>query len=305
MKTYLTTAVTILAVLMLSSGGLLVTHAATPQSTSLDLGIGGVVQNVGSQHYLIHQQGPAYVDGVPTSLTYNLNANVKGVSVSGTANFDSGNGVSGHAQIVSMIPAACFPIDNPYAPCDLALTSYTSAIPAFFVGVTSQGVSILFESPYMNPFGAPIFFGATDGSLAVVTGYSQGTIDWQNAVVQGAIFNLADGTVIGAFTQAAQEHEDLVAGTSTDHGSLSMSVNGVTYSGNYQGSSIIPPAAPGSDCSASLQLPPGTCTLTGFLSTGNFNLNNHGSKLTGTYNIDWGTPAVVPTGTATATLTTH
>ena len=303
MKTYLTTAVTILAVLMLSSGGLLVTHAAAPPSQTLNLSIAGVVQNVGSQHYLIHQQGPAYVDEALTTLTYNLNANVKGVSVSGTADFKSGNGVSGHAQIVGMVPAACFPIDNPLQPCDLALTSYTSAIPAFFVGVTSQGTIIYFESPYMNPFGAPIVIAGNDGTL-VVTPYSQGTIDWQNATVQGAIYNAA-GSQIGYFTQAAQEHEDLVAGTSTDHGTLSMSLDSGTFTGNYQGSSVIPPAAPGSDCSASLNLPLGTCTLTGFISTGNFNLNNHGSKLSGTYNIDWGTPAVVPTGTATVTLTTH
>lgn len=100
MKTYFTMAVTILTVLLLSSGGLLVTHAATPAGSgksttqTLTLTALGGVANAGIQNYVIGQNGAieyAIVDGsvVVGDLTYSLSAQQNGMSTSGSANFHS------------------------------------------------------------------------------------------------------------------------------------------------------------------------------------------------------------------------
>ena len=128
------TAVTAFAVLMLASGGLLVTHAATPQdwsngnqnsnnSQALSMAIQGGTISLGDQRYTIAQNGPAVlavVDGFPLSsprLTYSLYAYQSGLQTSGSASFQlTGTNVtgetvtvSGSAQISGSMAAYCLP----------------------------------------------------------------------------------------------------------------------------------------------------------------------------------------------------
>lgn len=158
MKSYFITAATILATLLLSSGGLLVTHAAVPPSTNdfgqnnlssqlLTMSITGGVANAGNQRYYIHQDGSALaavVAGDPlvtNHLSYTLYANQQGLSTSGKASFElTGTGASGTNYTVrgsiplsGSIVGACLPSFSAVscAPGD------TSEVPAAFTGMGS------------------------------------------------------------------------------------------------------------------------------------------------------------------------
>jgi hypothetical protein len=54
---------------------------------------------------------------------------------------------------------------------------------------TMQGVPMLFESAYMNPFGGPIVFGTADnfGTLLVITPYNTGLIFWKGVLTESYI----------------------------------------------------------------------------------------------------------------------
>ncbi|MHB1868824.1 MAG: hypothetical protein ACYCPP_07755, partial [Nitrososphaerales archaeon] len=352
MKSFVTMAVAVLAVLLLSSGGLLVTHAQTPSSASdrgqggssqaLSLTATGGVLSAGNQHYLIVQHGQtleAVVNGDPlvtSHLTYVLNAQQNGLTTSGRAVFtltgQDATGatitVTGIVQISGNIPAVCLPSFTSPVACS---SPDTSEVPALFVGaasmqVTTQAASssdngngngngngdnvrtqdqgnhnapvtavvpMYLESAYMNPFGAPIGIASFDPStglptttLVIVTTYTKATIDWSNvqdlAALSGTLGSVA---VTGTFSQVAQEHEDLVAGTAQDQGSLTfsgMSVPSLDATGTYTGTSTIP-TSPSFDCSAQLGFP---CTVTGFQSSGDFNMNSQGPnsvQIAGTY----------------------
>ncbi|MGH2638048.1 MAG: hypothetical protein ACRDF4_01980, partial [Rhabdochlamydiaceae bacterium] len=168
MKTTFTVAVTLLAVFLLSGGNLAVTNAATPPagvsshvsetSQQLSLNIQGGVVSAGNQHYKLGQEGQALeavVGGyqlIPSSthLEYNLNAQVNGMSTTGSGRFTltgqnaTGSNVRmhGNVQIVDSVPAVCFPsfsMSGTCAPTD------TSQVPAAFVGIAS--VEISWSSP--------------------------------------------------------------------------------------------------------------------------------------------------------------
>ena len=183
MKTTITVAVTLLAVfLLLSSGGLVATYAATPgtahsdrgsdgpsASQALSLQIGGAVINAGIQRYSIQQTGKvvsATVAGFtvdptqPVLLQYRLEATIDGTSASGNANFRltaalaDGSGtlyVSGKARIVSTVAAVCLPnYDTPNTDGSCP-TGDTSEVPAFFVGIATVQVAVTTPSSHNAP----------------------------------------------------------------------------------------------------------------------------------------------------------
>lgn len=257
--------------------------------------------------------------------------------------------------------------------CSSAATC-NSFIPAFFAAAGSVQVTVsagpgaphsppssfqaemLLESPYLNPWGAPILItsadclesGGASCAIALAATYKVGTIDWSGSQVagmmQGSLVSGGSVTpVSGTLTLTTNEHEDLVAGTTTDTGTMTflgfasgVSATPLTLSGPYHGTSLIPsPAAPSNspanqacalevatfgtpcamDCSSMFGLPvTGVCTVTGFQSTGQFDLQSQPLppvkgqphqphfSLTGTYSTTWSVPAIgfvsmVPSGT--------
>jgi len=336
---------------------------ASTSTQALAINTGGTVLTAGDQKYVVHggslvkgtilgktllaSASPTFVtdDATPLTLNYNLQADVSGLSASGSAQFQmSGktvNGmkvvVQGQAQIVGMqsqsLPIGC-------------TTTCTSGIPVFFVGVATTDITIgwsptqhntstmLFESPYFNPWGNPIMIVSTDGAIVIATTYDKATLDWKGTTVSGTIQgSLGSYPVQGTMSLTSNEHEDFVTGVTTyDNGTMSftnMSPRSLNVQGPYQGTSTIP--KPGSfacaavqwlystpctqDCSAyfgSLGLPviPGTCTQTGFQSLGKFSLQGQGTSdggtqttVTGSYSTTWSSPALGFLSAAYATVT--
>jgi len=215
--------------------------------------------------------------------------------------------VNGYTRISSMIPAVEIPLG--------CTTTCNSDIPFLFVGYGPVNVGVgndpqpqlenmSFESPYINPFGAPIIFASDDGSILIVTTYSHGTIQW-NGVKLGGTINGKLGTtkVIGKFNLTSTESEDLVAGTAQDSGTMSfsnMSPSSLNARGAYSGSSVIPTLG-AINCS-NTTLIPGTCSETGFNSKGTFSLNGNQVSINGKYTTTWSIPAFAFSSTATATV---
>jgi hypothetical protein len=194
---------------------------------------------------------------------------------------------------------------------------------------------MLFESPYFSPWGGPLMIVSTDGSIVIATTYDKATLDWKGASVSGTIRgSMGTSPVQGTMTLSSNEHEDFVSGTTAyDNGTMSftnMSPRSLNVQGTYQGTSVIP--KPGSfecgltqtltstactqDCSAyfgSLGLPviPGTCTQTGFQSTGQFSLLGQRTSdgvirtttVSGSYSTTWSSPALGFVSIAAATVT--
>ena len=95
------------------------------------------------------------------------------------------------------------------------------------------------------------------------------------------------------------ELENLVTGSAIDAGTISfssMTPSSLDAKGFYVGSSTIPTTGT-SDCSASTGIP-GTCTETGFQSTGHFTM----SGISGSYNTTWGVPALGFSSAVNATV---
>ena len=366
----------LLAILLLSSGGIVAVnadgnyHRGPPpghNSQTLSLSLAGLVVSAGSQHYIIDQHGSpiaatfggtlanyAFDPSQPINLDYHLNAFVSGLTANGYANFDlrgtlAGSSdivdISGNAQIVGMVAAECLPHYD-VSSTGTCGSGDTSAVPAFFVGAstitvttmsysmqryhdysrsdysqstTLHGVPMLFESAYMNPFGAPIVFGTADSfsTLLVITTYKHAMIDWNNVVVSGMLGGTLGTTpVSGAFTEISQEHENLVTGNAMDRGTMSFSqvtnmssgaaISSLDVSGNYHGTSSTP-TSPALDCSSSILGAPSSvlgfsvCTEYGFQSNGSFHLSSHAGDqhehyedatlVRGTYSTTWGIPA--------------
>ena len=248
MKT-LSIAITIIAVILLSSSGLLVSHAATPSSAqspsynnssqSLSLNLQGVITSAGSQSWSV--SGGSLVgaqigaEAVPPGATlhYSMNANDRGMSSSGSFRVSlTGTGVDGQSvsftangQIVGMIPSICFPgYDSPNV-AGVCPSSDQTAIAAFFeapvtatetigtVTTTAQLV-LLVESPIMNPFGAPIVIASTDGSVSIVATYQRATATWSNVELAAALsgtFNNKPAS--GTLSQVSNAVENFVTGT--------------------------------------------------------------------------------------------
>ncbi len=336
-------ALTMLAFLSLSSGGLIVSHAAYPATQPISLNIAGGVVSAGDQQYSL-QQGGEIVAGViqgnnvvaaSSNFEYHYNAQVYGLSaigyvyfnLQGTVSGGTYNGwtvdYSGSAQINGAVPAVCLPS---YSVTGVCATTDTSMVPAFFLGVvntqltfsspgtnsvtTQSEVPMMFESAYLNPFGAPVVLTSIDGSIVIITTYSQATINWSNVIESGTISgNLGSTSVNGQFSEISQEQENLVTGTAQDQGQMTfsgMNLASLDSSGTYSGSSTIPTAG-SYDISAAIGFPPGSgvATATGFQSIGTFDLRSQSSTLTGSYSISWGVPAFEFEGSATAWLSTR
>ena len=254
MKT-LTAAITLLAVVLLSSSGLLVTHATTPSSIQssgkhssqqLSLGIQGVISSAGNQRWSLSggtlygaQFGPEQVPPGAT-IHYNMDASSNGLSATGnfrlslTGTTTDGQSISFNAngQIVGMIPSICFPS---YASPDAngnCPTTDTSAIPGFFVAMvsttetlgsttTTGQATLLIESPILNPWGAPIAISSTDGSINVIAGYQSGTATWSNVQLVGTVSGTLNGqTASGSFSQVANARENFVTGNEQEFGTV-------------------------------------------------------------------------------------
>jgi hypothetical protein len=340
MKT-LSTAITILAVILLSSSGLLISHAATTSSAqtpsynnssqSLSLNLQGVITSAGHQSWsvsggsLVGAQIGSEVVPPGATLQYSMNANDKGMSSSGSFMVSlTGTGIDGQSvsftasgQIVGMIPSICFPgYDSPNAAGVCPSTDQT-AIPAFFeapvvatetIGTTTTTAQLvlLIESPIMSPWGAPIVITSTDGSVSIVTTYQSATATWSNvklAATLSGTFNNQPAS--GTLYQVSNAVENFVTGTEYEWGTVAfqnMSPSSLNSQGLYMGNSSVPMAG-SFDCSAQAGLPEGTCTETGLSSTGSFYMMGQGgSYTTGSYYVNWPAPSVTYSGTITATV---
>ena len=243
-----------------------------------------------------------------------------------------------NSQVGTGVPLGC-DVPGSTVPCN-------SYLPSFFVGgakiqtnvgdghapptpdaKASAQPQMMLESPYLNPWGSPIMMMSTDGSIMLSSTYRTGTIDWhgtQSSGVMTGTLGAGASPVGGNFGVTTKEHEDLVAGTASDSGTMTFSqfVSSLTnvpltISGSYQGSSVIPkdPSSQAclqeeaifglpcvSDCTPMLfeglgmpSIPPGfegTCTTTGFQSSGQFHLQQDRISVVGAYSTTWSSPAL-------------
>jgi hypothetical protein len=341
MKTFIRrTALTSMALLFLLSGASAALaeqggHQDQTQAQTLNATMTGGVVNLGTQTYTVKGGQVAFaaiagqlVDPTTATLKYNFQATQEGLSTKGSAHIQftgtttSGVSVSvsGRFDISSNVPATELP-----AGCT---TNCQSALPFFFVGSSSEvkmtvGTStqtvaetLQIESPYFNPGGMPIVLASTDNSIVIAATYTQGTIRWDSSTVGGAITGTLGSTpASGMFSMTTSELENLVTGTATDSGKISfssMTPTSLNAKGDYTGTSTIPTAG-AFDCSGTTGIP-GTCTETGFQSTGKFTMNSNGNGngnndkgngnagITGTYSTTWGVPALGFVSSVSATV---
>jgi len=313
------TALTSIAFLLLL-GGANAAFASNPQTLSTTV-IGGV-SNLGAQVYNVNGGQTAFamiagqtIDPSTASLRYNLmvtqdSLTTKGYATlhfSGTTTGGANVSVSGTFNVNGIVPAAELPMG-----CS---TNCQSALPFFFLGTSSdvrmtvagstQTVSetMQIESPYFNPWGAPIVLASTDNSIVIAATYTTGNIIWAGTKVGGAMFGTLGTTqASGAFNMTSSEFENLVTGKSFDAGTISfssMTPSSLNARGFYTGTSTIPTTGT-SDCSASTGIP-GTCTETGFQSIGQFTM----SGISGSYNTSWGVPALGFSSSVSATVSQY
>jgi hypothetical protein len=296
-------------------------HRASHQNT-LSLSLAGETVNSGTQQYNVDggQLLYASIMGEPVNVTsaqleYSYQTTVTGLSTQGmsalqlTGTTVDGQPVSLVAQgaVMDMIPAADLPLG-----CTVGVDC-ASAIPALFLGVSQVSASVgstslsyqvptEFESPYLNPWGGPIFMASTDNSFVIVATYSRGTIAWRNVGVSGVATGTFNGKqVSGDFTMKVNSYENLVTGVEFDRGSLALSAMSspkLDMSGRIVGMSTIP--IQGAYSCASQAMPAGTCTVTGLTSSGVVTLSNHHMELVGTYETSWDSPALAFTSTVNA-----
>jgi hypothetical protein len=325
MKMYIRgTALTSIAILVLLSGTSAVFASPQTQTHSQTLSanmVGGVV-NLGTQVYTVSggQVGYAAIAGqtvnpATANLQYGFIATQNGLNTRGSANIrltattTTGTpvSVSGYFTISSMVPAAELPVG-----CS---SNCQSALPFFFIA-TSQNVQITvgtstqtvpetlqIESPYFNPWGAPIVLASADNSIIIAATYNQGSILWAGTTVGGELIGTLGKTqASGQFNMTSGELENLVTGNALDAGTItfsSMTPSSLDSKGLYAGSSTIPTTGT-SDCSAITGIP-GTCTETGFQSIGKFTMNG----ISGSYSTTWGVPALGFSSSVSATVSSQ
>ena len=340
MKT-LTTAITLLATLLLASSGMLITHATTANSVQqpswssapqLSFNLQGTMLTAGTQYWsvsggnLVGAQVGQEMVPPGANLQYSLSDSVKGLTTTGSVQLSmSGKTTDGQSmtfnangQVVGMIASICLPgYDSPdvYGNCP---ASDTSTIPAFFVAAvsttetlgsttTTNHLTLLIESPIMNPWGAPILITSTDGSVNIVTTYSSATATWMNVKLTGTLTGTYNGQqASGTFTQSANAREDFVAGTENEFGTVAfvnMSPSSLNAQGVYTGTSSVPTAG-SYDCSSIAGTPEGTCLETGLTSTGSFTMWGQVGSMSGNYVVNWPAPSVTFSGTITASVRT-
>ncbi len=285
-------------------------HAGGSSPTPFSPAVTGTVKDAGGQTYsvtggsVVYASVGAEVLDPGARLTFAISAEVTGLSTTGTASFNltgtSGGqtiNVDGNVVISGMVSAQDIPVTCP--------PSCNSAIPLFFVGGSSATVKIAdapslitptfdLESPYFNPWGHPIILAAQDGSVVMVTTYETGTIQWDGTRTGGAVSGTLSGSpVTGTLGIVSHENEDLVAGTASDSGTIALSGMSpalLNVQGTYTGTSAIPSIG-ASDCSVDTGFP-GTCTQTGFNSTGQVSMQNTQIAVTGSYSTVWAIPAL-------------
>ena len=319
--------------------------AIAAENQSLTLTYTGIMVDIGSQHY--RSRGGSLVSaavtvaGTTLSLTsahleYSIEAEVKGNNVAGHATLDLRGedatfgvvSLNGRVELTGMVPAVGLPISDPNNPLACLPNSCTSQIPGFLVGVgdlklrlgdsqiTLPSTPMLFESAYLNPFGGPIFIGTPDGSISISAKYSSAVSHWANVQTIGSV--QAGSTDQGAFTLVSSLTENLLKGSETDRGQITLfgfvSNPLLNSAGEFQGKSVIPTEGE-FDCTSmlngqlnsigfTLTLPPNTCTATGATSTGEFELSSTQgeNEIKGTYVDNWFVPAIGFVGQATVTI---
>lgn len=319
------------------------TPALAANPPNLSLTYEGIITNAGSQTYEVNGGnvvGALIPDptnpgsSIPLSsatLSYSLSAVVTGLGATGTATFDLIGTtsdalpaeVSGSAVIVDVV-GADFPLGCVGASCSSVIPVVFLGVGGFDItinGVTTSMVSIpmIFENPYLNPFGAespfpPIFFASGDQTLSVVTTYGTANIKWQGVVLDGTFTGTYNGNAVsGNFENVVNSQEDLAHGVESDSGTIALSFN-APYSfldaeGAFTGTTVIPSTGyppESQDCSSILPpgvtFPQGTCALTGAQSGGQFSLLGATEAIIGQYTTTWSVPSVTFTSQITANV---
>lgn len=294
-------------------------------NTSTQLTTTGAVLNLGVQTYSVSGGTVVYasVDGHTldpgATLEFTVSAQVVGLSTSGTASIvlKGTSGKGAHSVAVDStiaIDTSAGDSGIPYG----CTTACNSMLPMFFVGAAATAVTIdgspgatpspptfELESPYFNPWGAPIVLASQDSSVVIVTTYTAGTITWQGTQSGGSVGGTLGGSAVtGNLLMVSNETENLVTGIATDTGTMAlsgMSAAPLDVQGSYSGTSTIPTNGT-SDCSSVTTGIPGTCTETGFQSKGSASLASSQVTLTGNYYTGWSVPALGFTSTFTASL---
>ena len=269
---------------------------------------------------------PALASTTWSSVKYSLFATVSGLSANGFFSLDligtsSSSSQNVHvwieAQVVNAVPAICFPSYS----AGKCAKGDTSEIPAYFTAVgevnsqvgknapVSHEIHLHIEDAAMNPFGGPIVISSFSGKLLVVATYSSAHTEWGGVVTEGSLSGSLGGgapastSVSGAFVQKIFASENYVTGNETDHGSVAlvnMTNTLLDSQGTFRGNSSIPTTGE-IDCSPT-QLP-GTCTETGFVSTGTFSMmSKQGQPVMGGYDVVWPAPSVVFGGVISGTV---
>ena len=322
------TTLSVLSLLFLASsvsGSYSFAASNTKQTLSLSIQNGGIV-NAGPQKWSMSGGilGAAYDTSTPvlagatwSAVNYSMTANVNGLSTSGTFHLHLyGTTATGqqivvrvHTTINESIPAVCFPS---YSITGMCAAGDTSEIPAYFIAngflrietgsTLSQKypITLIIEDAALNPFGAPIVITSVDGSLLVVATYSHATTEWMGVQTAGTLTGTFGSTAVsGSFVQSIHTKENYVTGTAQDSGQIAlvgMTPSSLDSTGHFQGTSVIPTTGT-IDCSPPGL--PGTCTETGYSSTGTFTLDPSGFQLSGNYAVQWPAPSIVFGGTIT------
>jgi hypothetical protein len=309
-RTLSSAALALVALLLVLDGAIPSGFAAAPtQPRILSASVTGGVSNLGRQTYAVSGGQVAFaeiagqvINPQDASITYDLNVVQTGVSSLGEASLNL-TGTSSTGLQVSVVGSFVIDGNVPAAELPTGCSSgCTSALPFFFLGnssaveikvgdFTQTGSETLeIESPYFNPFGAPILLASADGSIVIAVTYTEGSILWAGTQLGGHMIGTVGSTpVTGSFNMTSNENEDLVRGEAIDAGVLqfsSMTPPSVDGGGVEIGLSTIPTAG-ATDCSAMTGVP-GTCTETGFQSTGEFFITGN----TGDYSTAWGVPAL-------------
>jgi hypothetical protein len=257
------------------------------------------------------------VNANPSSskVNYVLSAEVNGLSADGTFALSLSGTDSDRSQIsyvvqgavIGYAPSICFP-SYTTAPSSCQ-TSDTSGIPAFFEIMLSSGQILLVETPIMNVFGGPIVIASPDGSVLIVATYNKAAVVWSNVQLAGSLSGtLGSIPVSGLFTQTVKARENFMTGRENESGTISfvhMTPSSLDSAGQFSGQSSTPTTG-GIDCSVNLNLPPGTCILTGLLSHGGFALTgDNGVTVDGKYSIVWPAPSVIFSGSIAAQVNNY
>jgi hypothetical protein len=306
----------------------LIGAAQAKEAQQLSLSLQGSILDIQSHAYfhsaseLVSGQILGHQLASGSAFSYQLSAFVRGFKAVGNAEIElngrtqDGLKISLQADIVigGMVPAEKFPTGCQDAEC-------TSAIAAFYLGqglikvrVDGQGnrevrtipMAFMLESAHLNPFGNPIVVlsvnekGQPDGKVLIIAKYQKATIKWNGVKLGGLVRGtLGGGQVSGSFQMTVQAEEDLFKGTEKEVGTIALSLGSLSATGSFNGNSIIP-RMPTDDCSPP-ELP-GTCTITGFFSTGQFLAVGTQATIRGSYSLTWALPAVAFEGTAEASV---